>query len=486
MTELSELFAIRKDLHEKALSAKTPEERMHYALLKHACESDILDIADNSDALNRHVTCQDQTGELRSPHLLLGDCAEQMRDLAPNSIDAIVTDPPYGLAFMGEKWDNFGGKSCGNDSAKVRRQKAQEYAAKNSGAPRYANGHGGAPTLDVMRSFQFRHAPIFAEALRIAKPGAHLLAFGGTRTYHRLVCAIEDAGWEIRDCIMWVYGSGFPKSMDVAKAIDKMHENEGKKVSVRAASAAAQPWQGWGTCLKPAVEPIVVARKPLDGTVAANVLKYGTGAINIDACRVPVSDEEEPPSTHGDKGATYKPGAIYSGHWKHQEPTQSASQLLGRFPANLIHDGSDEVLALFPDSKGQCGSVKGTEPSEITNGIYGKYNARLVAEPRNDFGSAARFFYCAKASRAERGTFNDHVTVKPLALMRYLVRLVTRKGGTVLDPFMGSGTTGVAAIEEGMNFVGIERDQHYMEIATRRISAAKPEPPTPTQQELPL
>lgn len=434
-------------------------------------------------------------------YLKLGDCAEEMRDLASNSIDAIVTDPPYGLAFMGAKWDNFGGKSCGNDSAEVRRQKAEEYAAKNAGAPRYANGHGGAPTLDAMRSFQTAMTPIFAEALRVAKPGAHLLAFGGTRTYHRLVCAIEDAGWEVRDCIMWVYGSGFPKSMDVAKAIDKASGYEGEVVGtrivdvgmqggnmhagrkqqqqqqqIRALSSKAAAWNGWGTALKPAVEPIVVARKPLKGTVAANVLTYGTGAINIDGCRVPT---DEAVVVHSPARKTL----LDSGHkdlgtWENNK---------GRFPANLIHDGSDEVLALFPDSKGQCGAVKGTEPSRTgSNGIYGKYNRQNTMSPRGDTGSAARFFYCAKASRAERGDFNDHMTVKPLALMRYLVRLVTRKGGTILDPFMGSGSTGIAAIQEGMNFVGIERDPHYYEIAWRRIEDARPTPPTTTQEELPL
>lgn len=407
-------------------------------------------------------------------YLLLGDCAEKMRDLPSNSVDAIVTDPPYALVgtsgtggFMGAKWDSE------------------------------------LPTVEMWK-----------EALRVARPGAHLLAFGGTRTYHRLACAIEDAGWEVRDCIMWVYGSGFPKSMDVSKAIDKMKgvertevfgyknqpdmrggalmETQGKPrldIPVTApATPEAAAWNGWGTCLKPAVEPIVVARKPLDGTVAANVLKYGTGAINIDACRVPT--ENETVSNHSRSAE----GAISKGKYGDstaQETHQTAGQQLGRFPANLIHDGSDEVLALFPDSKGALAPVYGRQGNQKChtgdNGIYGHYEQRDTPMfPRNDSGSAARFFYCAKASRSERGESNDHPTVKPLALMRYLVRLVTRKGGIVLDPFMGSGTTGVAAIEEGMNFVGIERDQHYYEIAHRRITDAKPIPPTTTQQELPL
>lgn len=404
------------------------------------------------------MTRQAQTGELRSPHLLPGDCAEQMRALADNSIDAIVTDPPYGLSFMGKNWDH------------------------------------GVPGEMFWR-----------EALRIAKPGAHLLAFGGTRTYHRLACAIEDAGWEIRDCCFWCYGSGFPKSMDVSKAIDKMKGVERKKIrnpnphksaigtnafgdykgddiiQPFPAPPEAAAWQGWGTCLKPAVEPIVIARKPLEGTVAANVLKYGTGAINIDGCRVPTSDNLNggayaKSGKHRDDGWGYQRGG--AGEYKQPE---------GRFPANLVHDGSDEVVALFPESKGQQASVTGDEPSHPAGGVcYGEYGGRHEFAKRGDSGSAARFFYCAKASKRDRGEGNDHPTVKPNDLMRWLVRLVCPKGGTVLDPFMGSGTTGVAAIQEGMNFVGIERDPHYYEIASRRVAAAKPKPPTLTQQELPL
>ena len=751
------------------------------------------------------------------------DCLEAMKGMAADSVDAIVTDPPYALTgtsgtggFMGAKWDSE------------------------------------LPTVEMWK-----------EALRVAKPGAHLLAFGGTRTYHRLACAIEDAGWEVRDCIMWVYGclsedteiatpqgwrkrgeikrgdkviafdiahgktipqevqrvfdyeyddkayrlvspltdhlvsknhrvlaevngvldfvyaeflrendtvrvpiygidahlseagvlgchkmttarvvvthyrgrmwcvsvpsgaivarrngnvfvtgnSGFPKSMDVSKAIDKAmgaersivgypsngvgspsamlnhghddrtgHANgDGKTFAITApATPEAASFSGWGTQTKPACEPvviavkpydgdiekainhlksmedkicslnvndvgksstlsqavssgvkadsapasvptpqgeekerltatgkvddtsseaatsalapetesivlntillwrrtledayamtnkfttsmvsslttdlktwscfllqttlvdivdlvthqsklnasallaenyfsaisaklntirtltvaenaisqneisphlspIVIARKPLEGTVAANVLKYGTGAINIDGCRVPTEDNlnggaySKPHDTKRTDGYRYQIGG--GGTYK---------QPLGRFPANLIHDGSEEVLALFPDSKGQCGAVKGTEPSRTgTNGIYGNYNGQNTMLPRGDTGSAARFFYCAKASRSERGEGNIHPTVKPLALMRYLVRLVTRKGGIVLDPFMGSGTTGVAAIQEGMNFVGMEREPHYYEIAQRRISQANTieQNPKDMQMELPL
>lgn len=378
--------------------------------------------------------------------LYQGDCLEEMKKLPDNSVDSVVTDPPYGLLFMGQNWDH--------------------------GVPgeRY-----------------------WKEALRVAKPGAHLLAFGGTRTYHRLACAIEDAGWEVRDCIMWVYGSGFPKSMDISKAIDKKLGAKREKIqgvfgktsfglinddswqshkdidSNIPATPEATAWNGWGTCLKPAVEPIVVARKPLEGTVAANVLKYGTGAINIDACRVPT--ENESVSNHSRSAEAAVSKGKY-GDSTAQETHQTAGQQLGRFPANLIHDGSDEVLALFPDSKGMCGTIKGTEPSGITNGIYGKWSPRQACAVRGDTGSAARFFYCAKTSRSERGEGNDHPTVKPIALMEYLVKLVAPRGAIVLDPFMGSGTTGVAAVKCGCGFVGIEKEQSYFEIAQRRIEAA--------------
>lgn len=343
------------------------------------------------------------------------DCLAKMRELPDNSIDAVVTDPPYGLSFMGKDWDI------------------------------------GVPGIAFWR-----------ETLRIAKPGAHLLAFGGTRTYHRLACAIEDAGWEIRDCIMWVYASGWPKSMDIAKAI--------RKQSPQVPSSAGDKWSGWGTALKPALEPIVVARKPIEGTITANVLKYGTGGINIDACRVPLAaDDKLQDGVHHDGNAldTHKMG------WRFKNVDRALG--FGRFPANLIHDGSDEVLSFFPESKGQCGAIKGTEPSALTCGIYGKFDeSRNPAAPRGDSGSAARFFYCAKASRSERGEGNDHTTVKPLALMRYLITLVCPQGATVLDPFMGSGTTGVAAIQLSRKFIGIEKESHYCDIAQMRIAKAKP------------
>jgi predicted RNA methylase len=373
--------------------------------------------------------------------LVQGDCLEALKAIPDNSVDSVVTDPPYGLSFMGKKWDY------------------------------------DVPSVEV-----------WAECLRVLKPGGHLLAFAGTRTQHRMACRIEDAGFEIRDMIAWVYGSGFPKSLDVSKSIDKRKDwaslkklgaaikvarnalgisqseaarrvgliGEGESLGgggfmwfetgrlptreewprVKAAlelgdnfdaafeaaerevvgvqknamsgwdmdggtrfadrnitapaTEAARQWQGWGTALKPALEPITVARKPQAGTVAANVLEHGTGALNVEGCRVG-----------------------------------------GRWPANLIHDGSEEPAALL--------------------------------------GDAARFFYCAKASRSDRGEGNNHPTVKPTDLMRYLCRLVTPPGGTVLDPFMGSGSTGKAAMLEGFRFIGIERDAEYIKIAQARI-----------------
>ena len=415
------------------------------------------------------------------------DCLNVLKTFSDNSIDSVVTDPPYGLAFMGKKWDY------------------------------------DVPSEEIWR-----------ECLRVLKPGGHLLAFAGTRTQHRMAVRIEDAGFEIRDMIAWVYGSGFPKSLDVSKAIDKArtedvepvrvvcrairaamdanglksrdltqhfgdchprlidhwaardtdsqpalptweqwqklrdvlgmcdeHDSEvwrlnGRKgqpgdtwqtaevigyhegqppgfgehrfnvcdTAIREASDAARQWQGWGTALKPALEPITVARKPLVGTVAANVLEHGTGALNIDGCRVGTDDGENrarPSRT---------PNTILNGG-KGTNLTASEHNVIGRWPANLIHDGSEEVLKFA--------------------------------------GDAACFFYCAKASKKDRDEGNNHPTVKPTDLMRYLCRLVTPPNGTVLDPFMGSGSTGKAAKLDGFNFVGIEMNEEYFKIAEARI-----------------
>lgn len=380
-----------------------------------------------------------------------GDCAEVMASMKSDSVDAIVTDPPYGLSFMGKEWDSFGTDT---------RQVGDEHFwvpdnPYGRSKVRYGWNQNKSKLRDSMATFQVAMTPIFEEALRVAKPGAHLLCFGGTRTFHRMACAIEDAGWEIRDCIMWVTGQGFPKSMDVSKAIEKKH----------GADAAAQ-WNGWGTCLKPAWEPIIVARKPLDGTVAHNVLTWGVDALNIDACRVAIEQGDDVfaknPHTHS-KG---KDSGIY-GTYKEQQGNWSGEK--GRFPANLVHDGSQMVLDLFPDTGRSSGGGGVKAPGK--NGIYGSYSGHEYQQQLGlgDSGSAARFFYCAKASKKERGEANHHPTVKPIALMKWLVQLVTPEGGVVLDPFAGSGTTLLACKELGRSCIGIEREPEYVEIIKRRL-----------------
>jgi len=339
---------------------------------------------------------------LNRAEVLIGDCLHVMAQMEACSVDAIVTDPPYELGFMGKAWD----------------------------------ASGVAFRVDVWR-----------EARRVLKPGGHLLAFSGSRTYHRMACAIEDAGFEIRDQIMWVYGSGFPKS----------HNLNGE-------------WSGWGTALKPAHEPIVVARKPMVGTVAHNVLAHGTGALNIDGCRVGTE-------LSGWNGLTSK--VDNSTSW-HLRGTGAPTDNIGRWPANLIHDGSDEVVGLFPDTgpakrgerkaNGQCG-----------NRAYGDFNGMpgRIGGHEDAGGSAARFFYSPKASKADRdeglpgkGRANHHPTVKPTDLMRYLCRLVTPPSGLVLDPFTGSGSTGKGAVLEGFRFLGIELSPEYAAIARARIRHA--------------
>ena len=382
--------------------------------------------------------------------LHLGDCLDVLATLPDNSVDSIVTDPPYGLSFMGKKWD-----------------------------------------------YDVPSVAIWEQCLRVLKPGGHLLAFAGTRTQHRMACRIEDAGFEIRDMIAWVYGSGFPKSLDVSKAIDKAAGAVREKTRVKPrpetsgtmsgkadtrpwieksrelgyhevdgntpATPEAQQWAGWGTALKPALEPITMARKPLDGTVAANVLAHGVGALNIDGCRV------------GSEGGTCRDGKADKPNdagWENMRGHGIATLAAGRWPANLIHDGSDEVVKLFPDTgKSTGGRIGKKSMGNVTNVPAGQYEK---GDPGfGDTGSAARFFYCAKASKRDRDEANIHPTVKPTALMRYLCRLVTPPGGTVLDPFMGSGSTGKAARQEGFDFIGIEREAEYVEIAKARIAAVE-------------
>ena len=415
-----------------------------------------------------------------SVQVLHGDCRNELELLPDNSIDSIVTDPPYELGFMGKSWDASG------------------------------------------IAYDQR---VWVQCLRVLKPGGHMLAFSGSRTYHRMVCAIEDAGFEIRDQIMWVYGSGFPKSLNISKAIDKAAGAEREVTGLRKVSPSdlgqnsgwnaldtssgeykytssatdkAKQWDGWGTALKPAHEPIVLARKPLDGTVAQTVLTHGTGGINIDGCRVNfVSDEDREESTaknqHQDFGTKPMTNNTVYGDYSMMKPANYNPT--GRFPANFIHDGSDEVLELFPDSKaGKPRNDRGT------GGIWSESMGVPCGPQYGDIGSAARFFYCAKANKKDRnegldgfeekrpdertvtgmGTFeekgvakqaNHHPTVKPTDLMRYLCRLIPPPHGTVLDPFTGSGSTGKAAVLEGFNFIGMEQSAEYVEIAKARIGA---------------
>lgn len=353
------------------------------------------------------------------------DCLDQMAFMESDSVDAIVTDPPYGLAFMGAGWDSFGG-STGNQTTAERKAEGRRYADENKGAPRYGNSHGKRVTRDEMVAFQEAMTPIMAEALRVAKPGAHMLCFGGTRTFHRMACAIEDAGWCIKDCCAWQHGSGMPHGQRVERLMQRKYPEE------------ADDWTGWNTQLKPAWEPIIVAYKPFKGTVADNVIAYGTGAMNIDACRIPIADGDDVFAKNPHTKSKGKDVGIYGAF---NATPENWSGEKGRFPANVLHDGSDEVLSIYPSTGRSSGGgmhTRGTDGHEST-GVYGSFSNGVATERIGfgDSGSAARFFYCAKASKKDRGEFNDHVSVKPNALMRWCVRLICRPGGGSHGPVHG-------------------------------------------------
>ncbi|MGV8823003.1 DNA-methyltransferase [Methylibium petroleiphilum] len=405
--------------------------------------------------------------------ILQGDCVEVMRTLPECSVDSIVTDPPYGIGFMGKAWD---GADITKRMDKRRAMTSHAPDAGPNGGHKSAAAAAGLYDLSPagMLAFQEFSEAWAREAMRVLKPGGYLLSFASTRTYHRMTCGIEAAGFEIRDQIGWAFGSGFPKS----------HNG---------------PWGG--TALKPAWEPICVARKPLIGTVEANWREHSTGALNIDGCRVLVDGEERAPITGK--------GALPTRHSEHQ-PREAGVLVqpndLGRWPANLIHDGSDEVLAAFPQAPGQIARARTDGAAQGNNVLGALRHVTKEPTPRGDAGSAARFFYCAKADRADRNeglqgmperpsgmvsntggqhitrrdggapkpAANHHPTVKPTDLMRYLCRLVTPPGGVVLDPFMGSGSTLKAAELEGFSAIGIELDPTYIEIARRRIAADAP------------
>ena len=354
--------------------------------------------------------------------IINGECLETMRGMDACSVDAVVCDPPYAIGFCGAEWDSYGA-SQGNDTIEQRKSKSRTYADENSGAPRYGNSHGHAPNLQENVAFQDAMRPMFAEMLRVTKPGGYCLAFGSPRTFHRLACAIEESGWMLRDCISWVYSEGFPKGINVSKSIDKSKGNGWPDEPV---SEEAKRWDGWHSQLKPAWEPILVAQKPLDGTVANNVLKWGVGAFNIDACRSPVAPHDSSREGEDTRDKRYEGNTPFS-----HKPGPRGGDAKGRFAANLVHDGSEEVLSCFPESPGQMGNVnKGAKKNRVNT--YGDYPARLDFFARGDTGSAARFFYCAKANKADRnlgGVNNGHPSVKPNALMRWLVRLVCPPGG---------------------------------------------------------
>lgn len=397
--------------------------------------------------------------------IVQGDMLAVLPTLAPDSFDACATDPPYHLTSIVKRFGKPGSAPAqfGTDGA-------------------YARASAGFMGKEWDGGDIAMRPETWAEVLRVLKPGAHLVAFGGTRTFHRIWCAIEDAGFEVRDTVMWLYGSGFPKS----------HNLDGD-------------WEGWGTALKPAFEPIILARKPLDGTVAENVAAHGPGALNIDESRVPTDENlgggayakdptERVQMWGADAGNSWRRG----GAGDYQQPE-------GRWPANVIHDGSDEVLGAFPDAPGQIARSSSSDKRNTQN-TYGEMKRGSGGvEARKDDGSAARFFYCAKASKADREegcgglpvapggmrsensgqhitrrdgadpkpVHNNHPTVKPTALMQYLVKLVTPPGGVVLDPFTGSGSTGKAAMLAGFGFYGIEREAEYVPIARARIAAAQ-------------
>lgn len=414
-----------------------------------------------------------------------GDSRDVLASLPDASIDSVVTDPPYALVSIGKRF--------GQDGA------APAKAGKTGAYARASAGFMGKQwdTGETAFAVEF-----WAQVLRVLKPGGHVVAFGGTRSYHRLACAIEDAGFEIRDQLGWCYGSGFPKSHDVSKGIDKAagltrevirERYTAKRIKPGAtvvkegaygkqdisftatdtapASEASAQWQGWGTALKPAWEPIVLARKPLNGTVAVNVLAHSTGALNIDGCRIGLDDEDraatERKNAHGKFGSAPRgQGTVYGADHRQQTDYSAAA---GRWPANIIHDGSDEVLAAFPDTG--AASDRPRNNNEFKSVAKGRDLPHVTFGHADAGGSAARFFYSAKADADDR-IGSKHPTVKPVDLMQWLCRLVTPPGGFVLDPFAGTGTTGEAAWREGFKAVLIEREEAYRADIARRMDLA--------------
>lgn len=425
-----------------------------------------------------------------------GDCLQVLAGMPENSVDSVVTDPPYHLTSIVKRFGAGGA--------------AQAKAGATGAYQRASSGFMGKVWDGGDVAFQ---PATWAAALRVLKPGGYLLAFASTRGFGRMSVAIEDGGFITHPLIAWVFGSGFPKAHNAARAIDRELGVEGGKAAVGdpvrrirpgadqhkdgswekledrvyqpgsyvPGSPEAEEWLGWsygGQALKPAIEPIYMGQKPFSmKNGAANILKHGTGALNIGACRVETADWDAASMERANSPGSARNVAVAATEGKFGRPTISGPMdtSLGRWPANLIHDGSDEVFAAFPEAPGQAAAVTGSEPT--ANGFsgtvygYGGKAQRATAEPRNDSGSAARFFYQAKADSADR-LGSKHPTVKPLDLMQYLCRLVTPPGGTVLDPFAGTGTTGEAAWREGFKAILIEREAEYLADIARRMELA--------------
>lgn len=387
--------------------------------------------------------------------LILGDCLEVLRTLESDSLDSLVTDPPAGISFMGKGWDSDKG---GRD----------QWIAWMT--------------------------EVMGECLRVLKPGAHGLVWALPRTSHWTATALENAGFEVRDVVTHLFGTGFPKSLDISKAIDKAAGAErevigkgqagkssigqvtrvglGARPTIRdgsdfnvtaPATDSAKQWQGWGTALKPASEHWILVRKPCsEKTVAANVLKHGTGGINIDGCRI----DSKPRTTHAIgniQGTSPQPMSWGEGT---RHAVQGAE---GRFPANLVLD--EEAAAMLDEQSGNCASKSGRPGRGVSNvdAVTGFDARKPVGREYGDSGGASRFFYVAKASKSDRGEANTHPTVKSTKLMEYLIKLVTPPGGTILDPFMGSGSTGVVTLNTDYRFIGIEKDNEYFKFANRRL-----------------
>jgi len=418
--------------------------------------------------------------------VLHGDCFDILPTLEAESIDALVSDPPYGIGFMGREWDTF---KPGTGATRKLMHPRERAAAKLVSDNPNVNGRHRSPALSPsqidydystagLRRFQEWTEQWAREAFRVLKPGAHAVICGAPRSYHRMACGVEDAGFQIRDGLQWLFGSGFPKSLNIG--------------------------DGLGTALKPCHEPIVLARKPLVGTVAKNVALYGTGALNIDACRIEYQNAEDFQSAHGGDSAGHSGDRVYSPGWR-ERPQSEKISAAGRWPSNVMLD--EAAAAMLDEQSGVL--VSGFMPAGTARegiGYHGGLGNTVRNDTRGDSGGASRFYYVAKPSRDERDLGCDvlphrqrdesrkvgnpggdnprnrglqqrgnfHPTVKPIALMRWLVRLITPIGGTVIDPFTGSGTTGIAARLELRHFIGIEREAEYLAIAEARIREIAP------------